>query len=123
MSSSTLYRIAGLALLLGAVLGIISFVLGAVLFPGNDPSQYSNALYVPVTLVSLIGPLLLVLAAPAMYVRQAKRMGWFGFIGFVLFIIGGFLLTSFTLIPLLVLPWLSQVAPKIAASSGPPSLF
>ena|SRR6266700_2201020 len=123
MSSALLYRTSGIALLLGAVLAIIGNVLGTILFPGNDPHQYSNALWLIVMLLSFIGSLVLLLGLPAVCVRQAERAGWLGLIGFVLTMIGGFLFTGFSLIPLLVLPWLAQTAPKLAASSGPPSFF
>ena len=64
MSSATLYRASGLALLLGALLGIIGNILSTALFPGNDPRQYLTTLWVVVSLVSLIGPLLLLLGLP-----------------------------------------------------------
>lgn len=123
MSSSLLYRTSGLALLLGAVLGSIGNVLGSVLFPNNDLSQSSSVVWFAVMLLSFIGSLFLLLGLPAVCVRQAERAGWLGFIGFVLTIIGGFLFTSFSPTALLILPWLAQEAPKLAASSGPPSLF
>src|ERR1700730_16208993 len=115
MSSATLYRASGLALLLGAVLGIIGFILSTVLFPGNStPTQLSSALYVSVTLVSFIGELLLVLGLSGIVVRQAARAGWMGFVGFILTFLGAFLLTSASVVSFLVFPWLAQVAPKLA---------
>lgn len=123
MSSATLYRASGLALLLGALLGIIGNILSTALFPGNDPSQYLTPLWVVVTLVSLIGSLLLLLGLPGIAARQASRAGWLGFIGFILTFLGGFLFTSFSVVTLLILPWLAQVAPKLAASNGPSSFF
>jgi|SRR5713226_2453534 len=123
MSSATLYRASGLALLLGALLGIIGTILGSALFPGNDPHQYTTPLWLVVTLVGFIGPLLLLLGLPGIPALQASRAGWLGFIGFILTFIGGFLLTSFSVVTLLVFPWLAQVAPKLAAGSGPPAIF
>ena len=123
MSSATLYRASGLALLLGALLGIIGNILNTALFPGNAPHQYLTTLWVVVTLVSLIGPLLLLLGLPGIAARQASRAGWLGFIGFILTFIGGFLFTSFSVVGLLVFPWLAQVAPKLAAGNGPPAIF
>lgn len=123
MSSTTLYRASGLALLLGALLGIIGNILSSVLFPGNDPHQYLTVFWVIVTLVSFLGSLLLLLGLPAIAVRQTPRAGWLGFIGFILTFIGGFLFTSFSVVSLLVLPWLAQAAPKLAAGNGPPASF
>lgn len=123
MSSATLYRASGLALLLGAVLGIIGNILNTAVFSGNDPQQYLSSFWLFVQVLSLLGGLLLLLGVPGIVIRQAPRAGWLGFIGFVLTFIGGFLFTSFSLVTLLVLPWLAQAAPKLAAGNGPPALF
>lgn len=124
MSSTTLYRMSGLALVLGAILGILGNVLGNVLYPNNNLQQYNSPLWLVISLVTVIGLLLLVVGLPGIAVRQADRAGRLGFIGFVLTWIGVFLETSLFLILLLVLPWLAQVAPKLAGSNnGPPSLF
>ena len=110
MSSALLYRASGLALLLGALLGIIGTILSCSL-PGNDPHQYLTPLWVVVTLVGFLGSLLLLLGLPRIPALQAARAGWLGFTGFILTFIGGFLFTSFSVVGLLVLPWLAQVAP------------
>jgi hypothetical protein len=123
MSSATLYRASGLALLLGAVLGIIGNILSTALFSGNDPHQYLSSFWLFVQMLSLIGGLLLLLGVPGIAIRQAPRAGWLGLVGFVLTFIGGFLFTSFSVVTLIVLPWLAQAAPKLAAGSGPPAIF
>jgi len=126
VSSTTLYRLSGLTLLLGAVLGTIGNVLTSVLYSGNDPRQYLTPLWWIVTLVTLIGELLLVLGLSGIVVRQAQRVGWLGLVGFVLMFIGEFLFTSFDVTALLVSPWLAQDAPKLAkllGGNGLASLF
>ncbi len=123
MSSATLYRASGLALLLGAVLGIIGNILSTALFSGNDPHQYLSSFWLFVQVLSLIGGLLLLLGVPGIAIRQAPRAGWLGLVGFVLTFIGGFLFTSFSVVTLIILPWLAQAAPKLAAGSGPPAIF
>lgn len=123
MSSATLYRASGLSLLLGAVLGIIGNILSTVLYPGNDPHQYTTTMWVIVMLVSFIGEMLLLLGLPSISARQASRAGWTGFIGVILTFFGGFLLTCLSAVALIVLPWLAQVAPKQAAGNGPPAIF
>jgi hypothetical protein len=121
VSSTTLYRLSGLTLLLGAVLGTIGNILTDVLYSGNDPRQYLTPLWLVVTLVTLIGELLLVLGLSGIVVRQAPRAGWLGLAGFVLMFIGEFLFTSYDVTALLVSPWLAQDAPLLARN-GPPSL-
>lgn len=115
MSSATLYRASGLALLLGAVLSIVGFTLGAILAPDNDPHHLLNPLWFPVQLMSFLGEVLLLLGLPAIAVRQATRAGRLGFVGFILTFLGGFLLASTGIVPLLILPRLAQAAPKLAA--------
>lgn len=128
MSSATLYRASGLALLLGALLFIIGNVLSTVLFPGNStPTQLSSALYVSVSVLSFIGGSLLLLGLPGIVARQAARAGWLGLVGFILTILGGLLFTSFTVVSFLILPWLAVIAPQSAAqltsANGPPAFF
>jgi hypothetical protein len=123
VSSTALYRLSGLTLLLGAVLGTIGNILTDVLYSGNDPRQYLTPLWLVVTLVTLIGELLLVLGLSGIVVRQARRAGWLGLAGFVLMFIGEFLFTSYDVTALLVSPWLAQDAPQLLARNGPPSLF
>jgi len=124
MSSSTLYRLSGLALLLGAVFGIIGQVLGSLLFSSDGSLQSTNPLGWGLFLVFNIGSLLLLVGMPGICVRQAAQAGWLGFVGFVLAFIGMFMLTSSSFTNLLIVPWLAQVAPKVVAQGdGPPALF
>src|SRR5213080_4295792 len=107
MSSTTLYRVSGLALLLGALLFVVSNVLTTILFPGNSlPTQSSSALYVSVSVLSFIGASLLLLGLPGIVVRQAAQAGWLGLVGFILTFLGGLLFTSVTVISFLILPWI-----------------
>jgi hypothetical protein len=123
MSSATLYRASGLALLLGAVLGIIGNILTTTFFSGDNPHQFLTPLYMVVTLVSLIGEVLLLLGLPGICARQAQRAGWSGFIGVILTFLGGFILTSFSVVELIIQPWLAQIAPQLIAGNGPPAFF
>ncbi|HEY0753023.1 MAG TPA: hypothetical protein VGD98_03605 [Ktedonobacteraceae bacterium] len=122
MSAKTLYRASGLALVLGAVLGILGNVLSSVFFPGNTSSQPSMALQV-LTLLGLLGNALSVIGLPGLAARQVSRAGWLGFVGFVLTLLGGFILTCLTFSFFTILPELAQVAPKVAATFSPPALF
>ena len=116
MSSVTLYRASGLALLLGLGLIIISTSLSFAF-------QFMSPQWWIVTLGWNIGSLLLLLGLPGICARQALRAGWLGFAGFLLMFISVFLTASFFFVyTLLILPWLSQVAPKLAGSF-PPALF
>jgi len=89
MSSVTLYRASGLALLLGAVLAIIGSILTFFVF------QYLTPLWLVTTLAWNSGLVLLLLGSPGIVARQAPRAGWLGFVGFLLMFLGWFLLASY----------------------------
>ena len=109
MSSVTLYRASGLALLLGAVLYIVGSILsfaGAPLTP----------LWLVATGVWISGMVLQLLGLPGIVARQAKQAGWLGFVGFLLTFLGWFLLTSFYVGDnLIISPWLDALAPHVYA--------
>jgi hypothetical protein len=123
MSTKTLVRASGLALLIGAVLATIGNVLNSLLFPGNDPSQFSNPLLLVLMWLGAIGSILLLIGLPGLAARQGARGGWLGFVGFVFTWLGGLLFTSLNFINIIIIPWLAQEAPKLAASNGPGALF
>ena len=123
MPSTNLYRSSGLALLFGAAIGIVGNVLNSALFPGNAPGQVQSSLFMVVTLVTLIGELLLLMGLPGIAVRQASQAGWLGLGGFALTFVGALLFTSFSVIGLVIFPWLAQAAPNLVAGNGPPAIF
>ena len=77
MSSTTLYRLSGIVLLIGGVLAIIGAMLEA-------PSAPGTPLWIPGTWFSLGGSLLILLGWPGLYLRQADKAGRLGLLGFVL---------------------------------------
>jgi hypothetical protein len=117
MSSTTLYRASGLALLLGLALIIIGVAISFAF-------QFLSPLWWVMTLVWNIGDLLLLLGLPGICARQAPRAGWLGFVGFLLTFISVFLTASFLWVSyLLIGPWLYQVAPKLLNSYYPQGLL
>ncbi len=77
MSSTTLYRLSGIVVLLGGVFAIIGALLEA-------PSAPGTPLWIPGTWFSLGGSLLILLGWPGLYLRQAGKAGRLGLLGFVL---------------------------------------
>ena len=105
MSSTTLYRASGLALLLGALLVIVGLPLSFV-FPPDSP------LALAMIGVWTGGVVLAQLGSPGIVARQAKQAGWLGFVGYLLVGSGGFLLFSFfAVLDLTVFPYLDVHAP------------
>ena len=107
MSSVTLSRASGLALLLGAVL----FIVGNILSFAGAPL---TPLWLVMTGVWISGMVLLLLGLPGIVARQAARAGWLGFVGFLLTFLGWFLLTSFYMgDDLIISSWLDALAPHV----------
>ena len=107
MSSVTLYRASGLALLLGAVL----FIIGSILSFAGAPL---TPLWLVMTGLWISGMVLQLLGLPGIVARQASRAGWLGFVGFLLTFLGWFLLTGFYVVDDLIMsPWLNALAPHV----------
>jgi hypothetical protein len=77
MSSTTLYRLSGISLLIGSLLLIIGDIPD--FFSGNDPA---SAIAVSSSVIRLIGAMLIALGLPGIYSRFAGRVGVLGLIGF-----------------------------------------
>lgn len=106
MSSTTLYRASGLALLLGALLVIVGLPLSFFAFPPDSPMALA------MIGVWTAGVVLAQLGGAGIVARQAKQAGWLGFVGYLLVGSGGFLLFSFfAVLDLTVFPYLDVHAP------------
>jgi hypothetical protein len=82
MSSSTSYRLSGIALLIGSVLSVIYYVSQAFI-NGNDLATITSPLSLISLVVGCIGSVLVLLGLPGMYTRQAKPAGTLGLLGFL----------------------------------------
>ncbi|HYT35519.1 MAG TPA: hypothetical protein VEL69_10805 [Ktedonobacteraceae bacterium] len=91
MTPERLFRLSGVALILGSLLTAVAVVTGDSIFY-NDPKAFTNPLWVPLNLSSLIGSMLVLLGLPGMYARQAARAGWPGLVGFVLTFFAGLIM-------------------------------
>jgi hypothetical protein len=106
MTSTTSYRLSGIALLMGSALSAIGYIL-SVFASGNDLQSLISPLTLIFSLMTLLGSLLVLLGLPGMYTRQARRAGILGLLGFLLVwyvtLFQGILIpfTTVTFIPLL----------------------
>src|ERR1700694_1483203 len=126
MSDRSLYRLSGLALIVGAALSLVTGVVSTILFQAQDPRPYAhNALFVPTNLASVVGGLLLLLGLPGTYAIQARRAGVLALVGTALIFIAGTLFSTFLpLTSAILLPYLVDKAPDVFKdTSGPPGLF
>lgn len=83
MSSTTSYRLSGIALLIGSILSIV-YYLSQTFLGGNDIHALTSPLMLVSIDIGLIGSLFLLLGLPGMYARQAGRAGILGLLGFLL---------------------------------------
>lgn len=126
MSSTTLYRLSGISLLVGSLLGVIWSILNAVLYPGHQETaqQILSFPWMLVASLYLAGYLLLALGLPGMYRRQAARTGGWGVVGFVLILVsvlmGGVLLG---LIQIATMPHQAQSDPGAVSQPPPAAAF
>ena len=121
MSSATLYRWSGIALLAGSIIGLLGTILDTVLYPSHDLTAQqvlSTSFAIDVSLF-LVWSVLLVLGLPGPYLRQAKRTGALGFAGYVLLslalLLGG---VAFGIVQVTDWPYLAESAPKLLPSGG-----
>ena len=124
MSSTTSYRLSGIALIIGAVLSIIYYV-SEVFINGPFPEALAGPVAVFGSLIGFIGSVFVLLGLPGIYARQAKSAGILGLLGFLfvwyVILFQGVLITftSVTIVPMLV----SDPATRHLLAAGPLASF
>lgn len=124
MSSTTSYRLSGIALLVGSVLSIIYSVSQAFI-NGPFPQVLASPVAVIGSLIGLIGSALVLLGLPGIYARQAKPAGILGLLGFLfvwyVVLFQGVLIpfTSVTVVPVIV----TDAASRHLLANGPLASF
>lgn len=88
MSSSMLFRLSGLALLLGAILAIVAIVGHNAVRQASELADLMNPPSVMFIKLLTVGALLVIIGMPGLYARQAERAGVLGLIGFILTFVG-----------------------------------
>lgn len=107
MSTTTSYRLSGVALIIGSVLAIIYSVSEAFI-NGPFPQALADPVAVIGSLIGFIGSVLVLFGWPGVYTRQAKPAGILGLLGFLLvwyvILFQGVLIpfTSVTIVPTIV---------------------
>jgi hypothetical protein len=125
MTSSHVFRLSGLALLVGAVLAVISTIGSGVLFPDmSDTAAATNPLNVLLSTVGVIGAVCALLGLPGLYARSAGEGGWTWLAGVALIAVTGMLFGVFMgLMGVLVFPVLATRAPDLFREGPPPSFL
>ena len=115
MSSTKLYRLSGISLLLGCVIIVLATFPGV--FLSDDPTSAYN---VYASFARIIGGMLLFLGLPGMYARQSQRAGILGLIGFILIVAYALILGAFgDAFGAFVVPFIATHAPALMQSEPP----
>ena len=83
MSSSTSYRLSGIALLIGSVLSLAYYLIQGVFLTGNDLATITGSLSLISSVIGFVGSVLVLFGLPGMYARQSKQAGIMGLLGFL----------------------------------------
>jgi hypothetical protein len=116
MSTRTLLRLSGLALLIALPLQVVGFVLHP---PSENVADVLKPLYGPAHLVIFISWVLAMLGLPGFYARQAERAGLLGLVGYVLTMGAVAYHLYLTLYEAFPTPLLARQAPELIGPGGP----
>ena len=83
MSTTTSYRLSGIALLIGSTLSIVYYLIQGAFLNGNDLATIIGPMSMVSSVIGFIGSILVLLGLPGVYVRQAGRAGILGLLGFL----------------------------------------
>jgi hypothetical protein len=88
MSSTTLYRLSGLSLLMGGALGTLAIVGSAMVQEEAMLADVTDPLSIAFVKLLMVASVLALVGFPGLYVRQAPRAGVLGLVGFVMTFVG-----------------------------------
>ena len=86
VTADLFFRISGLALLLGGLLGTAGWLLFILLDPGHQ--DYSSDRWLPLNFLIIAAGVFMAMGLPGFYASQAVESGILGLIGFALLFIG-----------------------------------
>lgn len=113
VSSTMLFRLGGMAVLVGGVCGAVS----EALHPADPSDSAALAVYAQVAqwvhVLMFVGVMVLLLGLPALYLRQYRQAGKVGLVGFVLLFLGLTLLAlPHSAIDVMLLPTMVAQGPE-----------
>lgn len=112
ITTSALTRLAGVSALVAG----IGFVIVGVFHQLNVPESVATATWANVHIVATLMCFFGIFGITGLYVRQAERAGWTGFIGYILFCIWFAIVMCFSLVEAFILPNLATEAPQYVSS-------
>ena len=126
MTQTSVLRLAGLSIVIGAIVFIVMLLLSTILFPSTNPAAYAkNPLFVIAELLSAVGVALVLLGLPILLVARSEGFGLIGLVGIALLFVTGLMfgialpLASAVIVPLVP----SQAFSSTFGSSPPTGIF
>lgn len=83
MSTTTSYRLSGIALLVGSVLSVVYYLIQGAFLTGNDLASIISPMSMVSSVIGFVGSIFVLLGLPGVYARQAGRAGILGLLGFL----------------------------------------
>jgi hypothetical protein len=115
-----------MALLISATIALVVSIIGAIAFPATGIVVSANepqaVLWVPLWSISFIATVLLVLGLPGLYLYQAGRTRFTGFLGFLLTLLSSLLTLTITFFYIVVLPLLAEKSPGTLKDTLTPTM-
>jgi len=122
MSQSSLYRIAALGLMAGAILVAVCGLLSPQ--GSNLKAVVESALYYPTAVGVLVGGVLIIAGWPAVYIRQRAETGVLGLVAMLMVLVAGMLLTvAAQFSQTLFFPWLTTLPVSNSQLNNGPAAF
>ena len=112
ITTPTLLRLAGLSALLAG----ICYVFVGVFHPANVASSVTTTRWEIVHFIACAMCFFGLLGMAGLYARQAKKVGWLGLIGYVLFSLWLVLIMGFSFVEAFILPRLATTDPKFVVA-------
>lgn len=122
ITTSTLFRLAGLS----AVMAGLCFIIVGLFHQVNVPASVTTATWANVHIAATVMGYFGILGMAGLYARQVEKTGWMGLAGFALFSLWLALVMAFSLVEAFILPGLATESPAFVAGflgmfSGAPS--
>lgn len=107
INASTLFRLAGVALIIAGV----SFAIVGVFHPANVIASVTTSAWVVVHIFALALSFFGFFGLTGLYVRQAERSGWLGLVGYLMLTLWLSIVMGFTFVEVFILPILAGSVP------------
>jgi hypothetical protein len=121
MTTDLLFRVSGAALMLGAALATLGWLLFVLLDPARK--NMAGRQWTMLNFTIIFGGVFMAMGLPGFYASQADRAGWPGMAGFVLFFVG--IAIPYVAVQAIETASAPEAPPTLRqlASIGAPSLF